>query len=123
MAGDLLDPGQKISKKSERNRIQSADCDRPTFGAPAAPMQPSPRSPRCRNNVEGTAMSDRYQMRRGDDDLWEVVDEVTGEIAKMGSVLLSGLDRQAAMGALDMLFNEIIEPNGQGSSGQDAEDA
>jgi hypothetical protein len=68
-------------------------------------------------------MSDRYQMRGSDDDLWEVIDEVTGEIAKMGGVLLSGLDRQAAMGALDMLLNGIIEPNGPGSSGQDAEDA
>lgn len=57
-------------------------------------------------------MSNRFQMRQGDGDLWDVVDMVTGEIAKLGGVLLSGLDRRAAMGALDMLLNEIIEPNG-----------
>jgi hypothetical protein len=62
-------------------------------------------------------MSERYQMRQGADGLWEVIDAVTGEIAKLGGMVLSGLDRDAAAGALDALLNQIITPNGEGSSG------
>ena len=51
-------------------------------------------------------------MRQGSDNLWEVFDAMTGEIIKMGGVLLSGLDLAAAKGALDVLANELVQPNG-----------
>jgi hypothetical protein len=51
-------------------------------------------------------------MRQGSDDLWEVFDVMTGEIVIMGGVLLSGLDLGAAKGALDVLANEVVQPNG-----------
>ena len=38
----------------------------------------------------------------------------------LGGALLSGLDRDAAMGALDALLNEIIVPNCKGASGTDS---
>ncbi len=57
-------------------------------------------------------VSKRYEMRQGPDDLWEIFDVMTGEIIKMGGVLLSGLDLDAAKGALDVLANEVVQPNG-----------
>lgn len=44
--------------------------------------------------------------------MWEVFDVITGEIIKMGGVLLSNLDLDAAKGALDVLANEVVQPNG-----------
>ena len=35
------------------------------------------------NNAKSAAMSNRFQMRQGDGDLWDVVDMVTGEIAEL----------------------------------------
>ncbi|MDX8523854.1 hypothetical protein RFM68_04985 [Mesorhizobium sp. MSK_1335] len=66
-------------------------------------------------------MPDRYQKRQDADGLWEVVDVVSGEIAKLGGVLLSGLDHEAATGALDMLLNEILKANGPRTPPSDTE--
>ncbi|MDX8498901.1 hypothetical protein RFM99_10745 [Mesorhizobium sp. VK4C] len=58
-------------------------------------------------------MRDRYQKRPDAGGLWEVVDVITGEVAKLGGVLpLSRLDHEAVTGALDMLQNAIINSNG-----------
>ncbi|MDX8494965.1 hypothetical protein RFN29_25740 [Mesorhizobium sp. VK22B] len=58
-------------------------------------------------------MRDRYQKRPDADGLWEIVDVLTGEIARLGGALsLSRLDHEAATGALDVLQNAIIKPNG-----------
>jgi hypothetical protein len=57
-------------------------------------------------------MAKKYDMRQGPDDLWEVFEVVTGKIVKVGGALLSGLDLDAAKGALDVLHNEVVQPNG-----------
>jgi hypothetical protein len=59
-----------------------------------------------------TVMPDKYQMRQVADGLWEVYDVATGSVVKLGGALLSGLDAEAAGGALSVLLNEIIEPDG-----------
>jgi hypothetical protein len=70
-------------------------------------------------------MAQKYDMRQGPDDLWEVFEVMTGEIVKMGGALLSSLDLDAAKGALDVLHNEVVQPNGhpQGSSEADEDTA
>ncbi|SFQ20190.1 hypothetical protein SAMN03159463_05961 [Mesorhizobium sp. NFR06] len=58
-------------------------------------------------------MADKYQMRQSDDGLWEIIEAATGEIVKLANVPLSGLDQEAATGALDVLLNAILAPNGK----------
>jgi len=71
--------------------------------------------------VDGAAMVDKYQIRQGADGLWEIVETATGELVHLGGLLLAGLDRETAMGALDVLHNAIVEPNGSKPSGTNGE--
>jgi hypothetical protein len=66
-------------------------------------------------------MANKYDMRQGPGDLWEVFEVMTGKVVKMGGVLLSSLDLDEAKGALDALLNEVVQPNGvpHGSPGTD----
>jgi hypothetical protein len=67
-------------------------------------------------------MAKKYDIRRGPDDLWEVFEVATGTVVKTGGgISLSGLDLDEAQGALGVLLNEVIQPNGlpQRSSGTD----
>ncbi|MDX8498902.1 hypothetical protein RFM99_10750 [Mesorhizobium sp. VK4C] len=64
-------------------------------------------------------MADKYEMRQGADGLWEIIEAATGEIVRAGGVLLSGLDQEAAMGALDVLSHAILAPNGKQSGTDD----
>lgn len=57
-------------------------------------------------------MPEKYRMQQGADSLWEVIDAATGEVVKLGGLLLSGLDEHAAKGALSVLLPEIVRPNG-----------
>jgi hypothetical protein len=59
-----------------------------------------------------TMAADGSQRRQLTSGRWEVYDVATGSVVKLGGALLSGLDAEAAGGALSVLLNEIIEPDG-----------
>jgi hypothetical protein len=65
-------------------------------------------------------MTNKYDIRKGADDLWEVFEVVTGQIVTMGGMVLSGLDQDGAKGALDALHNQIVEPNGSQTGSSDS---
>ncbi|MDX8448127.1 MULTISPECIES: hypothetical protein [Mesorhizobium] len=58
-------------------------------------------------------MGKEYQKREDGQGFWEVFDVGTGEVAKLGGLVLSHLDLETATGALDMLQNQILRENGQ----------
>jgi hypothetical protein len=68
-------------------------------------------------------MDKKYDLRQGPNDLWEVFEVATGAIVKMGGVLLSGLDLDAAKGALDVLHNKVIRPGLPQQSSRTDEDS
>lgn len=67
-------------------------------------------------------MSEKYEMRQGADSLWEVLEAATGEVVRLGGMLLSGLDEEAAKGALSVLLNDVVQPNGTSRSPPDSVD-
>jgi hypothetical protein len=70
-------------------------------------------------------MEKKYDLRKGPNELWEVFEVATGAIVEMGGILLSGLDLDAAKGAIDALHNQLVQPNSppQQSSGTDEDSA
>lgn len=65
-------------------------------------------------------MGKEYAKREGSDGSWEVFDVATGGVAKLGGLVLSHLDLEAATGALDMLQNQVLQENGQSTADTDS---
>lgn len=50
-----------------------------------------------------------YDIRQSEDESWEIIDQKTGRVAKLGTVLLKGLHYDEAKAAAHMLESQFVQ--------------